>query len=344
MTDLVASYNDDVEEFNVSSKTLQERFLTAAAMLNNASSIATAGHVRPDGDALGSMLGLAFSARDAGKKVSASFGDPFLEPSLTVPHLDTSLIVPSKDFDGDVDLLVVVDVGLRDRVGSVLNKISSNTKILVVDHHRNNPDFGDAYIGDGSSSSAAELVFRLVKTANWFVSPESAEAFYTGIFTDTGRFGHSSVSASTLRTAAELVELGARPGEVSSQLYSTASFEYMQLLSRVLGRAVFNKESKIVWSSVMLSDLKECGVSVQESDRLIGQLRQADGSDISMLCREDEPGSFKVSLRSRGGHDVALLASEFGGGGHRQAAGFTVYDSLDDIVANVTRTAPQFAL
>jgi bifunctional oligoribonuclease and PAP phosphatase NrnA len=301
--------------------------------------IGVVGHVGPDGDALGSMLGLAHAARAAGKEAWASFGEPFVLPSH-FDYLDTTPLVPPRELPEDLDLFVAVDTAAPDRLGSLAPKARSARRVLVIDHHLSNGGFGDVALIDPDAAATAQLVFSLLEALEWKLDEPIAVALYTGLVTDTGRFQYSSTSPEVHRMAAALLAAGVEPDRVGRRLYEEAPFALYTVISRVMGRAVLEAERRLVWSVMTQEDLEVAGLAYEETDSLIDLVRIAEESEVSCLLKELERGVIKGSLRARGEVDVAAIARELGGGGHRNAAGFTFSGSAEDAIGAVRALLP----
>ena len=307
--------------------------------IGRAQRIGIVGHVRPDGDALGSMVALALAARSKGKDAVASFGEPFVLGD-EFRFLDQSVLVPPSEFPDDLDLAIICDTGVLDRVGSVGPAIHGAGRVLVIDHHVTPGTIGDVRVVDPDAAATTQLVFELLQRLQWEISRPIAEALYTGLVTDTGRFQYSSTSPAVHRMAAELLSAGVEPAPIGQQLYEEAPFGYFTVVSRVLGRARLVEEVGLVWTTLRRDDLREAGIPWEAADALIDLVRLPREAGVACLIKETRPGVLKGSLRSRGEVDVAEIAASFGGGGHRNAAGFTselgVDDTIDRIVGLLT--------
>lgn len=307
----------------------------ATKALETASTIGVVGHVRPDGDALGAMVGLAHSARAAGKDAVASFGEPFVL-GKEFDYLDLSVVVPPGEFAGDLDLAVICDTGVLERVGSVGSQVASASALLVIDHHKSGGDIGDVLLVDPTAAATTQLVYLLLSRLGWPITKAVSDALYTGIVTDTGRFMYSSTTAEVHDIASALLDRGVEPAVIGQHLYERVPFGYYAVVATVLGRAILDEDAGLVWSLVTKADIAAAGVGWEATDSLIDLVRLAEESDVALLLKEIEPGTIKGSLRSRGAVDVAAVAGAFGGGGHHNAAGFTANAPAGDIVAKIT--------
>jgi phosphoesterase RecJ-like protein len=303
----------------------------AAEVLASAPEVAVACHVSPDCDALGSTAALARAAAAAGKRVVASFGSPFVV-SAQYGFLDLSALVPPERFPAAPGVMVVLDVAAPDRLGELAGPASRAGTVVVIDHHATNPGFGDVAVVEPSAAATAELVYHLVGRLGWPLDAGTATALLAGIVSDTGSFLYSSTAPGVLRVAARLVAAGARPEAIGQSLYESRPFGYLGVAAAVLGRA--RLEGALLWSVLYAGDCAAAGVGVEDLDLLIDDLRVAREAEVTVLVKEAEKG-WKVSLRSRGRVDVGAVAARYGGGGHRNAAGFNAGGSLDEVVAAV---------
>ena len=305
-----------------------------SATLAAAQRIVTAGHVRPDGDALGSSVALTIAARRAGKEAFATFAEPFVIPAAYA-HLDTEWLVPPDTAFGDIDLFVALDTAVPERLGSVGVLAERAGSVLVVDHHASNVGFGDVEVIDPGAAATAQLVYELIVALDWELSEQVAAAIYTGLVTDTGRFQYSSTSPRVHHIAAALLEAGVRPDEIGQQVYEQSRFAYLGVAGSVLSRAVLDPQRSLVWSVLFRSDLETAGIDDEDVDSLIDLVRVAREAQVACLLKETPDGLIKGSLRSRGLVDVAAIAQTLGGGGHHNAAGFTFAGTPDEAIGRV---------
>ncbi|MEN8041179.1 MAG: bifunctional oligoribonuclease/PAP phosphatase NrnA [Actinomycetota bacterium] len=302
--------------------------------LTSANTIGVVGHVGPDGDALGSMIGLALAANRVGKTAVASFDVPFVMPE-EMSYLDQSVLVAPAEFPTDLDVAVVVDTSVRSRVGSLAGALESAKTLVVIDHHISDGAWGDLTAIDVTAAATTELVYDLLRILGWSIDADVAAAIYTGIVTDTGRFQYSSTSPRTHEIASDLLSKGVVTDAIGQSLYEEAPFGYYEVVSRVLGRAVLDEPHGLVWSVMEPEDLESAGIAYHQTDGLIDLVRMARGTDVACLLKRKPGGTIKGSLRSRGKIDVAAIASSFGGGGHHNAAGFTSTADPETIIEQI---------
>ncbi|HEX7100579.1 MAG TPA: bifunctional oligoribonuclease/PAP phosphatase NrnA [Acidimicrobiia bacterium] len=317
----------------------RKKLAAAAAAIEAASKIAMACHIGPDGDGIGSMLGMAAAAKAAGKEVWPSFGTPFELPEI-YRYLPLDLLVPPEQVPSEPEVFIAFDTGSPDRLGELGSVAKRAGKVIVVDHHVTNEGFGDIALVEPDVSSTAELTLALIRRIGWPITPVIATALLTGIVTDTGRFQYSNTRPRTLFAAAQLVAAGAHPEEIGQHMYEEAPFGYLAVVSKVAGRAVLEKELRFVWSVLYPEDIEEAGVGRGDVDGLIDLIRLPVESDVAVLMKVMDDNTVRASLRSRGRVDVGSIAAELGGGGHHNASGFTFVGRVEDAVAAVRERLP----
>ena len=296
----------------------------AAEVLAGADDVALACHVNPDADALGSMLGLAAFLR--GRGVDTVCGVPN-EP-LELPRWASMLpganaVVAPGDFPPAPDVMVTCDCASWDRLVNLTAPAERARELIWIDHHRSNDGRGSVRIVDPVASSTCELVFRLIETMGGPMPTGTATALYAGLVTDTGRFQYEATTPETLRIAAALREHDFDHARLVQALYEDNGRAYLELAGVALQRLTFVPEADLIWTYMTQGDLSAAGVHPSETDDLIDMIRTDREADVAVLIKQQKDGRFKVSVRSRGAHDLAMIAASFGGGGHRLAAGFT---------------------
>jgi bifunctional oligoribonuclease and PAP phosphatase NrnA len=306
----------------------------AAEAIAGSEALALACHVGPDGDALGSMLGLGLAARAAGKKVVASFGSPFAVPG-NLEFLPTDLLVPPSEFPGAPGVMAVLDAGSADRLGELAVNAGRASKLIVIDHHITNKGFGDIAVVNPEVAATAELVVEILERLGWPVTKDIATCLLTAVVTDTGRFQYANTRPETLRTAADLVAAGAEPAEIARHVYEEAPFGYLKAAGTALSRAVLEPDLSLVTTVITHEDLTVAGIDWGDIDNLINTVRLAEEADTAVIAKVHDDGRVKISLRSRGATDVGSLAAEMGGGGHRLAAGFTATGDVGALLERI---------
>lgn len=309
------------------SESLEDAIGLAAREIAAAGSIVMACHVNPDGDALGSMLGLALSLRASGKDVTCLSADGVPDIYRFLPGAETILReAPGRDWD----LGIVLDSGDLDRIGGALPFISRARRLLNVDHHATAKGFGDAQLVNAKAASTAEIVYDLIHFMGLSLTPEIATCLFTGVTTDTGSFRFQNVSVSTLETAAHLLEAGAPLADIAENVFDNRSFAATRLLGLALTAMRTTADGRIVWTRVTHDDFTRLGATDEDTEGFVNYARNVRGAEVGLLFREISDGRARVSLRGKKTVDVGAIAKQFGGGGHRMAAGCTVGPTLAD--------------
>jgi phosphoesterase RecJ-like protein len=304
----------------------------AATTLAGAHAVALACHVNPDPDALGSMLGLSTFLRERGIHTVCSFpNDPFDPPRWLELLPGREALVHPREFPKEPAVMVTCDAASMDRLAMLAPAATKAGALVWIDHHRSNAGLGTIPLIDPDASSTCEMVARLIAEMGGGMSAATATALYAGLMTDTGRFQYEAVRPETLRLAAELRAFDFDHARLAQALYEDNSAAYLRLLGTALHR--MRVEDGLAWTYLTRADLDEHGVDVGETDDLIDVVRTAREADVAAVVKQQRDGRHKVSLRSRGDHDVAAVAAAFGGGGHRLAAGYTSKEDLDGTIA-----------
>jgi len=307
----------------------------AAAAIDGASTVALACHVNPDGDALGSMLGLFHVLRESGRDVVASFSKPFtVAPHYReLPGLD--LLTPPDRFPREPSVMVTFDSGSLSRLGDLEGPAKSATELIVIDHHVSNQRYGTINVIDSESAASGVLVRRLIDRLGVPLTRDAAVCLYAALVCDTGRFQYESTTSEVFELAGELAAFEVPIAELSRTLFEEHRFAYLQLLADVLMRAQLVADKRFVWTYVSQDDLARHGVTFEEIEGLIDVLRRTREAEVSCVLKEAADGTWRISLRSVGHVDVRNIAEAQGGGGHRFAAGFTSDEPVDRIVAKI---------
>jgi bifunctional oligoribonuclease and PAP phosphatase NrnA len=301
-------------------------------------------HENPDGDALGSMLGLFHGLRALRKDVVT-----YLSGDATLPaeygFLDLGDVRRTLPEDLEERVLLAVDCANERRIGPEPTGADRALLTVDIDHHHDNTKFGAVNLIVDDASSTAEIVRDILAELDVGLTPEIAEALYVGLVTDTGRFQYSNTTPKSLRLAAELVEAGADVHGIFRHVYETVQFAKLKLLARALERAQLFEGGRLVVSFLLKDDFGDVGAVEPYSEGLIDSLRAVEGSEMVALIREpprNEGPTRRISLRSSHDEvDVSAIARKAGGGGHRQAAGFSSERPIGEIIDFIRR---EFAL
>src|SRR5436309_6078414 len=290
-------------------------------------------HENPDGDALGSLLAATLALRELGKDAVM-----YLAGQTPLPReyafMPLEALVRERPEDASDRVLLAVDCAKEDRIGDEA-LLPLAPLVLDVDHHHDNTRFGDVNLIVADASSTGEVLRDVLAELGVELTPDLAEPLYIALVTDTGRFQYANTTPKAFRLAAELVEAGADTHAVFQEVYESLEFAKLKLLARALGRAEVLEGGRIVVSHLLRTDFTEVGAAEPYSEGIIDYLRAVEGAELAVLIREpprDDGPTRKVSLRASVDElDVSAIARTFGGGGHRQAAGFSSDASIDEI-------------
>jgi bifunctional oligoribonuclease and PAP phosphatase NrnA len=302
----------------------------AVKIIDSARSVWLACHVRPDADALGSMLAFA-SALGAGRPataVAASFGDdPFEIPGILHFLPGQSLLRPPAQVPDRPEVMVSFDAGSIDRLGLLASRAEAAGELIVLDHHASNTGFGTVSLVDSGAAATAVLAAELIRRLGIPLSRDIALGLYAGLVTDTGSFKYSATTPQVHELAARLLATGIDPGIVARELYDRAPFGYLGMLSAALGRAQLDREAAgglgLVWTTVTRADRQQANLPLDAAESVIDIVRKTDEAEVAVVLKEDDGGDWQVSVRSKSRVDVAVACSALGGGGHARAAGFS---------------------
>jgi phosphoesterase RecJ-like protein len=291
-------------------------------------------HENPDGDALGSLLATTLALRQLGKDALMFLsGDAPLPREYAFMQLDG--VLRELPDDTEERVLVAVDCAKVDRIGPDRAPVERARLVVNIDHHHDNSRFGDINLIAPEASSTGELLRDVFRELGVELTAEIAEPLYIALVTDTGRFQYSSTTPKSYRLAAELIEAGADFHAVFREVYESLELAKLKLLARALDRTRVLEGGRMIVSHLLRTDFAEVGAVEAYSEGIIDFLRAVEGAELAVLIREpprDTGPARRVSLRSSIDElDVSAIARAFGGGGHRQAAGFSSEASIDEI-------------
>lgn len=293
------------------------------AELRAADSLLLTTHENPDGDAVGSLLGLWHFVRALGKKKAVCVcADPAPRIYRFLPGL--SEIVDCSGTPPDYDLAVIIDTSPRVRIGKAAEWIPEDKPLMILDHHLDTGPAGAMGLIDSSYAAAGEIVAELFNEAAVPLTPEAAVCLYVAQITDTGGYRFSGTNARSHRIAAALYETGINASSICARVFDEMSMPKFELLKRVLDRIEFAANGRIAHTHVTLQDVEEARAKKEDLNNLINYARNLEGVRVGMLCHATGPETTKVSLRAAPGFDAAAFLAQFGGGGHAAAAGTTM--------------------
>lgn len=298
-----------------------------AEELRKAPKVALFSHVSPDGDCVGSMLGIGLALEALGKEVSMYNLDAIPRNLSFLPGVDKIKGELPTPFPRT---LLFVDCADLQRVKLSLEDLPPDSVILNLDHHISNQNFGTLNWVDSSASASGELAYALIRQLNVNLTQEIATNLYTAILTDTGSFKYSNTTSKTHRIAGELIDSGINLGGIHHHVFDQAPRVKLELLRRSLNRVQFFADGQLAIMTLGKIDFEESGAEESLSEGLIDHARTVEGVEVAVLLKESNPGIIRVSLRSNRWFDVNKVADRFGGGGHKRAAGCTIESSLEE--------------
>jgi bifunctional oligoribonuclease and PAP phosphatase NrnA len=311
----------------------------AEALRSNDRFIVTT-HENPDGDALGSLLATTFALRELGKDA-----DMYLFGEVPIPNeyefMDFAGIVRGSNPDSSDRVVVALDCANERRLGPESALLEKAQLVVDIDHHHDNTRFGKVNLIVGHASSTGEILADVFRELGVSLTPEIAEALYIAVVTDTGRFQYANTTAKALRLAAELVEAGADVHRVFQGVYENVAFAKLKLVARALENAEVFEGGRVVVSHLEREDFEHAGAEEPYSEGIIDYLRAVEGTELAALIREPPTANgptHRISLRTTEADlDVSAIARKSGGGGHRQAAGFSSEASIEEITEFIRR-------
>lgn len=282
-------------------------------------------HIRPDGDGLGSSLGLYWLLRALGKEVEIITRDFVPQAYQKLPGAKDIRTTPR--IDRKYDAVFVIECSDISRPGLIdLEK----QFVVNIDHHSTSALFGDINWIDATASAVGEMIYNLCKAIGVRVTKEIAECVYTALVTDTGSFHYSNTTERTFKVASELVKAGVKPAKVSQNVFSSYAWSKLSLLSQVLATARRDGSGRVAWMRHSLEMQELAGATEEDSDGFVNYPLTVAEVEAVALLKETAPGIYRTSLRSKGEINVARIAEKFGGGGHRNAAGCTLRGNWDE--------------
>ncbi len=291
-------------------------------VLNGVRSAVIMGHARPDGDCVGSCLGLAAYLKDCYGITADVFLDPFAE-SLTF-LTEGACVNPERGHDVCYDIAFSLDCAEKSRIGAGSEWFDKARKSVCIDHHISNQGFGDICVAEAQISSASEVLYGLMDETK--LTKQSAMCLYTGMVHDTGVFQYSNTSPLTMERAGHLMKFGFDHSAIISESFYEKSLSHQRLLGDTVARMRVTPDKNGVWSTAMLADMERTGSNPMETEGIAETLRNTSGFDYAVLVYETAPGCYKASFRSKSHTDVRCIAAAFGGGGHVRAAGCSFSD------------------
>lgn len=310
------------------------------AQLKQKNNIFIAAHIHPDGDAVGSVLGMGLALEQIKKKVTL-----YIQDAIPAVYQFLPSVHQIRKDPGDIkqfDAAVILDCSDLHRIGSLAEAVSRIPMLINIDHHTTNTRFGKLQLIDPEASSTAEIVYRIIREMNIPIDKGIAYALYTGIMADTGSFRFSNTTPAAFEISHEMVKCGADPHRVAHHVYETISLNRIKLLTMIFDSIEVSENGNLSIMTLTQNMLAASGTEVEDVNGLINYARRIEKVRLAVLLYERKtrngrrPGSeFHVSLRSDGSVNAAAIATSFGGGGHHNAAGFDIKTTLPKLKAMI---------
>ena len=311
-------------------------FVQIGSALREHQRFAVLSHLRPDGDALGSQLALTLSLEILGKDVRVWNEDGLLEKYNFLPGGAKLTRPPSEPEDFDV--AIALDTATQNRLGRAADSVRKAKLWINIDHHQSNPGYGDLVYIDPTSPATGQILFELLQDQKLPMDRAIAENLFIAISTDTGSFQYPNTTARTFEIGAELLRSGVEVGRVSQLLYENYPRRRMELLRELLGTMRFSGKDQIASFSLSQNVASKLGVKAEDTEGLIDHLRAIHGVIVAIFFEELSDGKVRVSIRSKSDKvDVSAICQQFGGGGHKLAAGARVRGTLAEVEQKILK-------
>lgn len=309
----------------------------AADAIAGATSILLVSHIAPDGDAVGSLLGMAGPLREQGKHVTAAIDDGVPQDLRFIP--DSDMVASAVDA-GEFDLMITLDSSDLERIGEAgAYGMAHSRQVINLDHHPTNTRFGDVHLIVPEAVAAVEIVYDFLAHLGWRISSSTATALLTGLVTDTQGFRISATNSRTLAIAQDLMSKGAPLSQIMAQTLNRRSFKEVELWKLALPSV--RLKNGLIYATIRQRDLRQVGVGKAGDGGLVSYLVAVDQAKISIVFKELPADKVEIGFRAKPGYDVASLAFQLGGGGHTLASGCTLDGALQQVMDAVLPLARQ---
>lgn len=306
---------------------------SAAKTLLSKDKILVLTHRSPDGDTIGSGYALAMALRKLGKSVKVDCTDPF-------PEKYSYFTDKLEKLEFDEEFVVSVDIADTKLLGEKLSDYADKID-LCIDHHGSNTKYAKEYYVEASAAAAAQVIAKLIRLMNVEFDKDIANAIYTGITTDTGCFRYTNVTAETHRIAADMIDCGAESGMINRLMFETKSRSRLEIERRVMDSIQFYLDGRCAIAYATIDMMKESGAVDSDMEGVSSLPRQIEGVMAGITLREKNNGKFKVSVRTTDELDASAICANFGGGGHKAAAGCMITGTLNEAIEQIIEVVRQ---
>ncbi|WP_127531683.1 DHH family phosphoesterase [Paenibacillus kobensis] len=316
-------------------KPVKELLEQAIRFIHEGDDYLVVSHVQPDGDAISSTVVIGWLLEKLGKKYTL-INEGASPSRLHYLHLsDTIQNYSESKPNRSYKRIIAVDCADFRRMGDVESCFEDGYELLNIDHHPTNDLYGSVNLVFSYAAATVEILYELIEQAGIALDEPAATAIYTGLLTDTGGFRYSNTTPRVMEIASELLKLGVNGHWVADYLLERMTMPQLKLLQLGLSRLTFSEDAKIGWLYIEANDLSATGAAPEDLEGLVNYARNVDGVEVGILFKEMKNGHVKVSLRSAGSADVAVIAQSFGGGGHVRAAGCRLEEPLQQSMEKV---------
>ncbi|MFD0587538.1 bifunctional oligoribonuclease/PAP phosphatase NrnA [Paenibacillus sp. GCM10027627] len=305
----------------------------ALDFLKDNASFLVVSHVQPDGDAISSTVAAAWLLEKMGKTATLINESELPSRLSYLKGFEGILSLKNGRPELQFDAVIAVDCADFRRIGEVSALFPEGCKLLNIDHHPTNNDFGTVNLIKSDAAATVEILYDLILKAGFTPDLDCATAIYTGLLTDTGGFRYSNTSPRVMEIAARLLDTGVSGSQLADHLLEKMTLAKLKLLQLALNRLTFSEDCKIGWVFIGKNDLSDCGAVPEDLEGIVNYALNVDGVEVGILFKETSDGGVKASLRSAGKADVAAIAQSLGGGGHVRAAGCRIDGPLQPSIA-----------
>lgn len=301
-------------------------------IIGEAKTVGIAGHIRPDGDCMGSCMALYNYLKKNRPDIDVRVFLEFVDDKFRL--IENTSQIETKGFDGTVfDLFISLDTASLDRLGQNMEYFEKAERTACIDHHKSNPGYADYNYIIAEASSASEVLYELLDVE--LFDRSIAEPMYMGIAHDSGVFRFQSTTAKTMHIAAKMIELGVDVNTILEETFYRKTYNQLMVTAKIQSNAVLCMGGKCIYGYCTSEMMEKYGVTTNDLDAVVASIRNVEGVEVAMFVYQLEENKFKVSLRSKKYADVSEIAVSFGGGGHARAAGFDIEGNLEEVIACV---------
>lgn len=307
-------------------------------IIADAKKIGISGHIRPDGDCVGSCMALYNYIKKNRPDVEVKVFLEFVDEKFTIIENTEDIITTG--YDGTIfDLFIALDTASLDRLGINLPYLENAKRTACIDHHASNSGYADYNYILPKASSASEVLYDLLDEE--LIDKTIAEPLYMGIAHDSGVFRFQSTTSKTMRIAADMIERGVNVNQILEETFFRKTYTQMMITAKIQSQSVLALDGKCIYGYCTSEMMEEFGVTTNDLDAVIASIRNVDGAEVAMFLYQLDDEKFKLSLRSKNYVDVSKIAMENGGGGHVRAAGADVRGKLEDIIERLLKRIEQ---